>query len=88
MLISDTLIEIFVDCFQSYARSIFGRQRFIALRANVKAITIQRIVRGWLARCRFKKALKGFIKLQAHVRRIAAKKELKKLKVCNYIVCK
>jgi myosin V len=67
--------------FQSYARGIFGRQHFIELRANVKAIAIQRIVRGWLARRRYKKVLKGFIKLQAHVRRIAAKKELKKLKV-------
>jgi myosin-5 len=67
--------------FQSYARGIFGRQRFIELRANVKAVAIQRIVRGWLARRRYMKVRRGFIKLQSHVRRIAAKKELKRLKV-------
>ena len=70
---------------QSYARSLFGRHRFIELRANVKAVAIQRIVRGWLARRRYVKMRTGFIKLQAHVRRIAAKKELKRLKVTQNI---
>ena len=66
---------------QSFARGSFGRQHFIELRANVRATTIQRIVRGWLARRRYNKVRRGIIKLQAHVRRRAAKKELKRLKV-------
>jgi len=86
------LLEIFCFCpfiivfstlyfWQSFARGSFGRQRFIELRANVRATTIQRIVRGWLARRRYNKVRRGIIKLQAHVRRHAAKKELKRLKV-------
>ena len=66
---------------QAYARGSFGRERFIELRANVRATTIQRIVRGWLARRRYNKVRRGIIKLQAHVRRHAAKKELKRRKV-------
>ena len=66
---------------QSFARGAFGRQHFVELRANVRATTIRRIVRGWLARRRYHKVRHGIIKLQAHVRRHAAKKELKRLKV-------
>jgi len=69
---------------QSIARGSFGRQQFIEMRANVRATTIQRVVRGWLARRRYNKVRCGIIKLQAHVRRRAAKKELKRLKVGAY----
>lgn len=69
---------------QSFARGKFGREQFLSLRANSKAVIIQRHVRGWLARVRYRKVRRGFIMLQAHVRRHAAKKELKKLKVILY----
>lgn len=68
---------------QAFARGVFGRERFISMRANAKAVIIQRHVRGWLARIRYRKVRHGFIMLQAHVRRHAAKKELKKLKVSS-----
>ena len=69
-----------VAALQSYARGLFGRQHFIALRSDAKARVIQRHVKGWLARRRYAKMRRGFIMLQAHVRRHAAKKQLKQLK--------
>lgn len=83
MLCSRVIVCSILCFWQSFARGSFGRQQFIELRANVRATTIQRIVRGWLARRRYHKVRRGIIKLQAHVRRHAAKKELKRLKVCS-----
>lgn len=46
-----------------------------------KAVVIQRMARGWLARQRFRRAMEAVVLLQSCVRRMSAKKELKKLKV-------
>jgi myosin-5 len=42
---------------------------------------IQRNVRGWLARRRYQRCLRGLVLLQAHVRRRQARKVFKSLKV-------
>ncbi len=60
---------------------MFGRQKHFALLVESKTIIIQKRVRGWLARRRYQKVRYGFIKLQGHVRRRAAKRELKRLKI-------
>lgn len=46
-----------------------------------KAVVIQKWVKGWLARQYYKRTVAAIILLQSCVRRIRAKKELKKLKV-------
>lgn len=46
-----------------------------------KALVIQKWVRGWLARRRYRRTLAFVILLQSCVRRMRAKKELKKLKL-------
>ncbi|PWA30523.1 hypothetical protein CCH79_00015367 [Gambusia affinis] len=45
-----------------------------------KVVVIQRMVRGWSARQRFRRAMEAVVLLQSCVRRMRAKKELKKLK--------
>ena len=67
--------------FQSYARKVFAQQQFMKTQSEAKAIVIQKYIRTYLARKRYEMVRRGIIKLQAHVRRRAAKKELKKLKV-------
>lgn len=66
---------------QAYARGLFGRQKFNQLRAERKAIVVQKHIRGWLQRKRYKTVIKGITLLQAHVRRRAAKKLFKQLKI-------
>uniref|UniRef100_A0A8C3IY21 Myosin VA n=1 Tax=Chrysemys picta bellii TaxID=8478 RepID=A0A8C3IY21_CHRPI len=46
-----------------------------------KAIIIQKHVRGWLARVRYRRSLKAIVYLQCCYRRMMAKRELKKLKI-------
>ncbi len=46
-----------------------------------KAVIIQKWVRGWLARQHYRRTMAAIILLQSCVRRMKAKKELKKLKV-------
>ncbi|XP_073786136.1 unconventional myosin-Va isoform X19 [Danio rerio] len=46
-----------------------------------KAVIIQKMVRGWLARQWFKRSLKAIVYLQCCIRRMRAKRELKKLKI-------
>lgn len=46
-----------------------------------KAVVIQRCVRGWLVRRRYRRTLAGVVLLQSCVRRWRAKKEFRKLKV-------
>lgn len=46
-----------------------------------KALIIQKWTRGWLARRRYRRTVAALVLLQTCVRRIQAKKELKKLKV-------
>ena len=73
----DTVLIVF----QSFARGLFGRQKFNQLRAERKAVYVQKHIRGWLQRKRYKTVIRGVTLLQAHVRRRAAKKQLKQLKV-------
>uniref|UniRef100_A0A8C4HJF2 Myosin VAa n=1 Tax=Dicentrarchus labrax TaxID=13489 RepID=A0A8C4HJF2_DICLA len=46
-----------------------------------KAVIIQRHVRGWLARCWYKRCLVSIVVLQCCIRRMRARRELKKLKI-------
>lgn len=46
-----------------------------------KAVVIQKWVRGWLTRQHYRRAVAAIVLLQSCVRRMRAKKELKKLKV-------
>lgn len=46
-----------------------------------KAVLIQKMVRGWLARQWYKRSLQAIVYLQCCVRRMRAKRELKKLKI-------
>lgn len=46
-----------------------------------KAVVIQRCVRGWLVRQRYRRTVAAVILLQSCVRRWRAKKDLRKLKV-------
>ena len=46
-----------------------------------KAVIIQKWVKGWLIRRRYRRTLAAIVLLQSCVRRLRAKKELKKLKV-------
>lgn len=46
-----------------------------------KAVVIQKWVKGWLARQRYRRTLADIVLLQSYVRRMVAKKQLKKLKV-------
>lgn len=73
--------DLFIVPFQSYAREVFAQQQFIKTQSEAKAIVIQKYIRSYLARKHYEMVRHGIIKLQAHVRRRAAKKELKKLKV-------
>ena len=67
--------------FQTIARGWFGRLAYTDLRRQAKVLIIQRTVRGWMARQQYHRVIRGIIKLQGHVRRKKAKRELKKLKV-------
>lgn len=42
---------------------------------------IQRHIRGWLARCWYKRCLVSIVYLQCCIRRMKARRELKKLKI-------
>uniref|UniRef100_A0A8C1XXX9 Myosin VAb n=1 Tax=Cyprinus carpio TaxID=7962 RepID=A0A8C1XXX9_CYPCA len=72
--------------FQKYtrmwaARRQFLRQRTAALVCERKALLIQRWVRGFLARWRFRRIKRAVVYLQCCVRRMLARRELKKLKI-------
>lgn len=66
---------------QAYTRGMFGRRKFYAVHKEARTVIIQAAVRAWIARQRYEKTMRGIVKLQGHVRRKAAKKELKRLKV-------
>lgn len=44
-------------------------------------VIIQKHVRGWLARCWYKRCLASIVYLQCCIRRMRARRELKKLKI-------
>lgn len=44
-------------------------------------VIIQKHVRGWLARCWYERSLKAIVYLQCCIRRMRARRELKKLKI-------
>lgn len=46
-----------------------------------KSVVIQKHVRGWLARRRYRRTLQAIVYLQCCYRRMMAKRELKKLKI-------
>lgn len=46
-----------------------------------KSVVIQKHVRGWLARRRYRRTLRAVVYLQCCYRRMMAKRELKKLKI-------
>ncbi|VDI30913.1 Hypothetical predicted protein, partial [Mytilus galloprovincialis] len=62
-------------------RGFFGRREFEKALHTHRAVVIQRYARGWLARVRYRRVIRGIIKLQGHYRRRKAKKELQKLKI-------
>ncbi len=65
---------------------MFGRRRFNKIHKEARTIVIQAAVRAYIARQKYKKTMRGIIKLQSHVRRKAAKKELKQLKVRSQLL--
>ena len=67
--------------FQAYCRGLLARRNHVDMLRNAKAKVIQKFARGYLVRQRYQRVLRGIIKLQSHVRRRRAKKELKQLKV-------
>ena len=73
-----------INALQTIARGWFGRQQFNNLRRENKVMVIQRTVRGWMARRHYQRTIRGIIKLQSHVRRKKARRELTKLKVRIY----
>ena len=68
---------------QAFTRGMWGRQHFTDVLREKRATTIQRYCRGWQARTWYGKTRRAIILLQCCVRRMAAKKELKQLKVCS-----
>uniref|UniRef100_A0A671PJS2 Unconventional myosin-Va-like n=1 Tax=Sinocyclocheilus anshuiensis TaxID=1608454 RepID=A0A671PJS2_9TELE len=68
--------------FQKYTRMWAARRQFLRQRAAAhKALLIQRWVRGFLARWRFRRIKRAVVYLQCCVRRMLARRELKKLKI-------
>ena len=67
--------------FKASIRGFFGRREFERRLHAHRAVVIQRYARGWIARVRYHRVIRGIVKLQSHFRRRQAKKELKKLKV-------
>jgi len=67
--------------FKASIRGFLGRREFERTLHTHRAVVIQRYARGWLARVRYRRVIRGIVKLQSHFRRRQAKKELKKLKV-------
>lgn len=65
---------------QTYARAMLARRKFKLALDNYKAIQIQRLCRGYLARQRAQKHLASIIKCQATVRRFLARRLYKRLK--------
>lgn len=51
------------------------------LRYEQKAAVVQRWVRGWLARRHYRRTLRAVVYLQCCVRRVLARRELKRLKI-------
>lgn len=62
---------------------MFGRRAFQKALHTHRATLIQRFVRGWLARVRYRRVIRGIVKLQSHYRRRKAKTQLRILKVCT-----
>uniref|UniRef100_A0A671L7R6 Unconventional myosin-Va n=1 Tax=Sinocyclocheilus anshuiensis TaxID=1608454 RepID=A0A671L7R6_9TELE len=74
--------------FQKYTRMWAARRQFllsscflVQLVCEHKALLIQRWVRGFLARWRFRRIKRAVVYLQCCVRRMLARRELKKLKI-------
>uniref|UniRef100_A0A665X0D0 Myosin VAa n=1 Tax=Echeneis naucrates TaxID=173247 RepID=A0A665X0D0_ECHNA len=65
---------------QTMLRAYMARQKYQLLREH-KAVIIQKHVRGWLARCWYKRCLYSIVYLQCCIRRMRARRELKKLKI-------
>ncbi|ETE68357.1 Myosin-Va [Ophiophagus hannah] len=66
---------------QSHLRGYIARKKYQKMLWEHKATIIQKHVRGWLARLRYHRTLKAIIYLQCCLRRMRAKRELKKLKI-------
>ncbi|XP_013911227.1 PREDICTED: unconventional myosin-Va [Thamnophis sirtalis] len=66
---------------QSHSRGYIARKKYHKMLWEHKATIIQKHVRGWLARLRYHRTLKAIIYLQCCLRRMRAKRELKKLKI-------
>lgn len=66
---------------QAFARGLIGRREFMSTVMTKKVMSIQRYIRGWLARRHFRRIQRGIVLMQAHVRRRIAKREFKALKV-------
>uniref|UniRef100_A0A4W6FGR6 Unconventional myosin-Va n=1 Tax=Lates calcarifer TaxID=8187 RepID=A0A4W6FGR6_LATCA len=65
---------------QTILRAYMARQKYQLLREH-KAVIIQKHIRGWLARCWYKRCLYSIVYLQCCIRRMRARRELKKLKI-------
>uniref|UniRef100_A0A3Q1H2S2 Unconventional myosin-Va n=1 Tax=Anabas testudineus TaxID=64144 RepID=A0A3Q1H2S2_ANATE len=65
---------------QTILRAYLARQKYKLLREH-KAVIIQKRIRGWLARCWYKRCLHSIVYLQCCIRRMKARRELKKLKI-------
>ncbi|KAG8145014.1 hypothetical protein E2320_013397, partial [Naja naja] len=66
---------------QSHLRGYVARKKYHKMLWEHKATIIQKHVRGWLARLHYHRTLKAIIYLQCCVRRMRARRELKKLKI-------
>uniref|UniRef100_A0A8C5RUX6 Unconventional myosin-Va n=1 Tax=Laticauda laticaudata TaxID=8630 RepID=A0A8C5RUX6_LATLA len=66
---------------QSHLRGYIARKKYHKMLWEHKATIIQKHVRGWLARLHYHRTLKAIIYLQCCLRRMRAKRELKKLKI-------
>uniref|UniRef100_A0A671YSQ1 Myosin VA n=1 Tax=Sparus aurata TaxID=8175 RepID=A0A671YSQ1_SPAAU len=68
---------------QKYRRMYVEKKRYRQkqLLREHKVVIIQKRVRGWLARCWYKRSLIAIVYLQCCIRRMRARRELKKLKI-------
>ncbi|XP_069384891.1 unconventional myosin-Va isoform X5 [Paralichthys olivaceus] len=66
---------------QTILRGYMARLKYQGLLREHKVVVIQKIVRGWLARCWYKRCLYSIVYLQCCIRRMRARRELKKLKI-------
>lgn len=66
---------------KSCARGLLGKKNFHNLTTTMRVATIQRCIRGWLCRRKYRRVVRGVTKMQGLVRRMIAKRKVKMLKV-------